>query len=519
MTEPRQEGLDIRQWARLMWRRKWLLLAIVIAFPAAVYLASSGLPKSYVSSATVNVQATAGASTLFTKQISASADKGEAETLITTAVVGRRAARLLGQDPADSRSLVGHISVSPTNASETEGNFLTITAHDSDPVAAARIANAFAKALADVRTSDAVRHIDRTIATLEDQATSGIGSEASREALAVQLQQLRGLRAGQAETTPIIEAAVPAGAPISPRPKRNTVIALILALLVAAALVPLLDRFDRRIREPGELEELLEVPLLAMIPDDAFPGHPPGPHVRESFQMLRASLTYFNVDRPLSTLVVASPVQQDGKTTVAVNLALAYAMDERDVVLIDGDLRRPQVATRLGKEAGVGLEAVLVGERTLEEAFVYVDTGAGRLRILPGATPPPNPAVLLGSQRMRLLLAELSEQVDMVVIDTPGLLAVSDAIPLFSQVAGSVIVSRLGRTPKDALRRAEQVVTSAGGTVLGSVVTGAHAGGVYGYYGYYGYGGGENGRDRAGPGNGPGRLRGLASGGFRRSSD
>ena len=333
----------------------------------------------------------------------------------------------------------------------------------------------------------------------------------------MQLQQLRLLKAGQKGTTPIIEAAVPSSIPISPRPVRNTVIALILALLVAAAIAPLLDRIDRRIREPGELEELLEAPVLATVPDDAFPGHPPGLHVRESFQTLRASLTYFNVDRSLSTLVVASPVQQDGKTTVAVNLALAYALDERDVILIDADLRRPQVATRLGKEVSVGLDAVLVGEKTLDEAFVYVDTGAGRLRILPGATPPPNPAVLLGSQRMRSLLAELAEQVDMVVIDTPGLLAVSDAIPLFNQVAGSVIVSRLNRTPRDAVRRAKQVIDSAGGTVLGSVATGAHAGGVYGYYGYYGYYGGENGRDEAESSNGSGRLRKPGFGGFRRS--
>ncbi len=105
--------------------------------------------------------------------------------------------------------------------------------------------------------------------------------------------------------------------------------------------------------------------------------------------------------------------------------------------------------------------------------------------------------MLLGSQRMRTLIAELTEQVDMVVIDTPGLLAVSDAIPLFSQVAGSIIVSRLDRTPRDAVRRARQVIVSAGGTVLGGVATGARAGGMYGYYGYYGYDGGENGSGKA----------------------
>lgn len=517
MSEPRQEGLEIRQWGRLIWRRKWLLLAVIVLLPVVVYLGTSLLSKTYQSKATINVQATVGTSTLFSNQISTSSNLAEAQTLIQTPVVARRAARILGLPLTAARGLLGHISVAPTDPAEKDSDFLTITAQDSSPANAARIANAFARAVAQTRTSSAIGNIDRTIATLESQ---GASDPSSQEALSQQLQQLRGLKASQSGTTPIVEAAVPASSAISPRPKRNTVIALILALLIAAALAPLLDRLDRRLREPGELEELLEAPVLAMIPDDAFPGHPPGPHVRESFQTLRASLTYFNVDRSLSNLVVASPIQQDGKTTVAINLALAYAMDERDVILIDGDMRRPQVATRLGKEVDVGLDSVLVGEKTLDEALVYVDTGAGRLRLLPGATPPPNPAVLLGSQRMRALLAELTEQVDMVVIDTPGLLAVSDAIPLFNQVAGSIIVSRLNRTPKDAVRRAQQVIASAGGTVLGGVATGAHAGGLYGYYGYYGYYGGENGSDKAAKnGNGSGKLRGLASGGpFRRSN-
>ncbi len=517
MTETRHEGLDIRQWGRLVWRRKWLLLAIVVTIPSAVYLGSNLLPETYQSRATINVQATVGTSTLFSPRATTKSSTAEAETLIKTPVVARRAARLLGMPPAAARGLLGHISVGPTDPTMSDSSFLTIVAKDSDPAMAARIANAFARAVAKTRTTNAIENIDRTLAALEVQSASETGSQSNREALEMQLQELRGLRAAQAGTTPIVEAAVPASAPVSPQPKRNTEIALVLALLIAAGLAPFLDRLDRRIREPGELEDAIDAPVLAVIPDEAFfPGLPPGVQVRESFQMLRASLTYFNVDRSLSTLVVASPVQQDGKTTVAIDLALAYAIDERDVVLIDGDLRRPQVAARLGQVVEFGLDSVLVGGRTLEETLVPIDAGAGRLRILPGAAPPPNPAVLLGSQRMRTLIAELSERVDMVIIDTPGLLAVSDAIPLFNQVAGSIIVARLNRTPKDVVRRAGELISSAGGTVLGSVATGAHrGGGYYGYYGSYGYGD-QNGRDAQGADNGGGELPDLAPGGFRR---
>jgi capsular exopolysaccharide synthesis family protein len=514
VTESRQEGLDFRQWWSLIWRRKWLLLAIVVVLPVGVYLVSSQLPKTYEAKATVKVQPT-GAASGVVSGVSAKAEIVEARALIKTTAVARRAAHLLHKPPLAAKGLLGHVTVAPANPEETGGNFFAITATAPLADEAANIANAFARALKQFRTATALAEIKLTTKTLETL------SETSKEpegAYAKELQRLQLLQANLANATQIVEPATPPAAPTSPRPTRNAVMALILALLIAAALAPMLDRFDRRIRNPGELEDLLEAPVLAVVSDDAFPGHPPSYHVREAFETLRSSLTYFNVDRTLSSLVVASPIPQDGKTTVAINLAIAYALDERDVILIDGDMRRPQVAARLGKEVSVGLDSVLVGERSLDEALSYVDVGAGRLRILPGAVPPPNPAVLLGSQRMRMLISELSEQVDMIVVDTPGLLACSDAIPLFGQVTGSVMVARLERTPRDAVRRTRQVITSAGGSVLGSVITGAHAGGIYGYYSYGGYyGGGPNGSNGTEAGGRLGRLRNLSTGGFRRS--
>jgi len=517
VAESRQEGLDFRQWWALIRRRKWLLLAIVVVLPVGVYYVSSKLPKTYEARATVKVLPT-GASVL--SGVSARSEIGEARTLIKTTVVARRAAALLHRPPSAAAALASHVTVTPANPEESGGNFFAITATSSNANEAADIANAFARALKQFRTARAVAEINHTIRTLEGQSTES--ETETSGAFDKELQQQRLLRASQSITTQIVEKASPPAAPISPKPKRNAVMALIVALLVAAGLAPLLDRFDRRVRDPGELEDILGAPVLAVVSDDAFPGHPPNYHVREAFETLRASLTYFNVDRTLSSLVVASPIPQDGKTTVAINLAIAYALDERDVILIDGDMRRPQVAARLGKEVSAGLDSVLVGDKTLDETLSYVDVGAGRLRILPGAAPPPNPAVLLGSQRMRMLLAELSEQVDMVVVDTPGLLACSDAIPLFSQVSGSVLVARLDRTPQDVVRRTKQVIASAGGTVLGSVATGARNGGIYGYYnyeGYYGYYGAPNGANDTEAPNGVGRLRRFAPSGFRRSRD
>ena len=218
-----------------------------------------------------------------------------------------------------------------------------------------------------------------------------------------------------------MEPAYPSEAPVSPKPRRNTLLALVASLLLAAGLVPLLDRLDRRIREPAQLEPIVGAPLLATVPEASFPGHVPGNAVREAFQTLRASLTYFNIDRTLKSVMVTSPARGDGKTTVATYLALALAQDERNVILIDADMRKRQVATRLGVDDSVafGLESVLIGDASAEDAMVEVDAGGGKLRVIPCINPPPNPAVLLGSHKMRTLLSELSDDADIVVLDTP----------------------------------------------------------------------------------------------------
>ena len=317
---------------------------------------------------------------------------------------------------------------------------------------------------------------------------------AARDALVQQLQELEGLRATQGDTTIVVEPAVPASSPVSPRPLRNTALAFVFSLLLAAGLIPLLDRLDRRIRDVSDLEDLLGEPLLAVIPDSAFPGQVPSHAVREAFQTLRANLTYFNVDRSLATVLVTSPSHGEGKTTVATNLAVAMAMDDRKVVLVDGDLRKPQAARRLGIEPGPGIEAVLMNDVPLEEALVEVPIdgklGSGALRVLPCSTPPPNPSVLIGSKRMKALLAELAEQADIVIIDSPPILSVSDVIPLLEEVSGTVLVARLDNTTRDSVLKTRQVIQTARGSILGVVATGAKAGRLYSYgYGYgYGYG-------------------------------
>jgi receptor protein-tyrosine kinase/non-specific protein-tyrosine kinase len=482
----------LRHYLGVVWRRKFVLLAIVLLIPAAVYAISKQVPKEYESSTTLQIEATAVSSSVFSNAVTVNASTAEdAARLIQTTLVAELAAEELGEDRDGARGLLSQISVEldTSTSASTSTDFLTITARDEDPQRAADIANAFGDAVAQRRTRDAVQSIEKTIELLtEESATLPADDVAAREALAQQLQDLRGLRATQQNTTVVVEPAVPATSPVSPRPLRNTALAFVLSLLLAAALVPLLDRLDRRIRTARDVEDLIGEPLLAMVPASAFPGQAPSPLVREAFQTLRTALMYFNVDRSIATVMITSGTHGEGKTTVATNLAIALAMDDRKVVLIDGDFRKPQVARRMGVEPRAGIESVLLGEASLDDALVPVEFDGiseyGGLYVLPCNAPPPNPSVLLGSGQMKSLLAELSEQADIVLIDTPPVLSVSDAIPLLETVSGTVLVVRLDYSTTDSVRKARQVISSARGQVLGTVATSARAAGLYEYGGY-----------------------------------
>jgi capsular exopolysaccharide synthesis family protein len=235
------------------------------------------------------------------------------------------------------------------------------------------------------------------------------------------------------------------------------------------------------------VERLTGTPLLAQIPASAFPGAAPDPQLPIVFQTLRDSLTYFNVDQRLASLLVISPLKGDGKTSVTTNLAVAFARSGKQVILVDADLRSPQVATRMGTPPMPGLSEVISGSSEIQDALFEIEPFGSYLRVLPGGSIPPNPSEMLGSARMSTILAELSEMSDLVLIDSAPVLVVSDAFPLFEQVAGIVGVSRLEQTPREAITRAIEVAASAGGRVLGMVATGAkQPGDGYGYGYAYG---------------------------------
>jgi succinoglycan biosynthesis transport protein ExoP len=467
--------LDPRSLIQALWRRKWLFLGIFVSIPVAVYLISIQVPKTYEASALIRTQTTAfevpGVASGSFSSI------GSESLLVDTQRVAEAAAKELGRS-----SLGGSVQAEPiTTSAGAETDLMQLTAKADTGERAAAIANAYASAVDKVRTRQKLREIDRATEELQAQSAEAT-DEATQVALASQLQQLRAARTAEQSSTETVVAATPPATPISPRPRRNTALAAVVSLLLALGAVALRERLDRTVRDPNELESLLGTSLLSVIPRAAFPGaRPASAPVREAFRTLAASVVYFNIDRPLATVMVSSPTKGDGKTTVAVHLATALAKDGQTVVLIDGDLRHPQVAVWLGIEPSAGLTEVITKQAELKDALVDVDVGDGRLRVLAAGSRPPNPARLLGSKRMNSLLLALSEQADIVVLDTPPLLNVSDAVPLLESVSGTVLVAKVGSTTRDSLQRVRQVIETARGNVLGVVATGSVGAGLYGY--------------------------------------
>ena len=482
MGPEEQTDTDPREFFRVLWRRKWVILLCITLIPLAVYFYSDRLTKTFEATTTIQVQSVATDAGLFLGQDlpSGSANTAKIAALVGTSGVADETARIMGEPRGSLRGTI-------RAKDDEDTSFINITATAASGERAAVVANTVAKALRITRKDAGIRRVDAAIANVEDEISKlPQNEELQRSQLSERLQGLRALRAAQAENTQVVEPARAPASPVSPNPKRNTILAFVVALLIAAGAVALTERLDRRLHDSRDLEKLTGTPLLAQVPASAFPGAAPDPQLPIVFQTLRDSLTYFNVDQRLASLLVISPLKGDGKTSVSTNLAVAYARAGKQVILLDADLRSPQIASRMGTPSTPGLSEVISGNADIQEALSEIEPFGRCLRVLPGGSIPPNPSEMLGSARMSTILAELSEMSDLVLIDTAPVLVVSDAFPLFEQVAGIVGVSRLEQTPREAIARAIEVASTAGGRVLGMVATGARqAGDGYGYgYGY-----------------------------------
>ncbi|MEV7398572.1 polysaccharide biosynthesis tyrosine autokinase [Aeromicrobium sp. NPDC092404] len=266
---------------------------------------------------------------------------------------------------------------------------------------------------------------------------------------------------------------------------------LLAGLLVAAAR----NAADRSIHSPAELEEASGAPVLGAIAYDRAAVQTPlitslGTHHPrfEAVRILRTNLQFLDIDRDNKVITITSSLAGEGKSTTACNLAIALAQAGSQVALVEGDLRRPRVSEYLGIEKSVGLTTVLVGRVSLDAALQQAATPG--LDVLASGSLPPNPSEILQTNAMRSLVSELRHRYDIVLIDAPPLLPVTDASLLASISDGAILVVRHGETGLEEVRTATARLSSVGARLLGTVLSMSPVKELSRYgYGYgYGYG-------------------------------
>lgn len=422
--------------------------------------------------------------------------------LVSLDAVADRTSRALHRDLTPEQ-----VTAAVDVSAEGQSDVVSVDATDPSPQFAARLANVFASQYIAFRREadrakiqEAQQLVQRQLSRLSEVERQGPRGRSLAER-AEQLQILGSLQTGNAE---LVQHARTPTHPSEPKTIRNTVLGVFVGLILGIALCLLLERLDRRLREPKDIEDIVERPILAIVPESRTLAQS-GParerslpmNEEEAFRMLRANLRYFNVDHPIKSVLVTSPAPGDGKSTVAWNLAFAAASAGERVLLIEADLRHPSLAASNEHLRGApGLSAVLAGQISVDEAVRNLELAAPNggaskrgMSVLVAGPLPPNPAELIDSDRMRQLIHEAGAKYELIVIDTPPAAVVSDAIPLLKEVSGVIVVARLGKSTRDAVSHLRRQLDNLQAPTLGVVVNAFKAGRRMDAYGYgYGYG-------------------------------
>lgn len=452
-------------------RAQWVaVLAITTVGILAAFGWSLLVPKVYSANASGIV--TVGVNKdLNTAMVGESYSKSRAKSYLDAAksrAVAEKVIADLGLKGTSPEDLVGRVSVQNPLDTAT----LKFGVQASSPEGARDLAEAW------------VRAVGKQVSELENAGS--IGAEKS-------IVTFSSLDAAQLPTSPS-----------SPNTKLALIIGLVAGLLLGFLYALLRHLFDRRIRSAAQVEIETGLSVIGTIPfnkafdakhrivashggNDLENTNAQDYAVAEAIRELRTNLQFMDVDNPPRIIVVSSALPGEGKTTVTANLAKTIAASGQRVVVVDGDLRRPTVATAFGLLTTIGLTDVLIGRAVLNDVLQSWGD-SGNLFVLGAGSVPPNPSELLGSNAMHKLLADIAQHA-IVLVDAPPLLPVTDAAILTARTDGALLVAYAGKSTYDELKRAVQNLEKIKARPLGIIVNGlsrkSSGGNGYGYYTYY----------------------------------
>jgi Mrp family chromosome partitioning ATPase/capsular polysaccharide biosynthesis protein len=522
-------GLDptpFRTYFDVLLRRKWTFLLVLLVVPAAAVLHSIQGEAKYLGSSEVLLSDRDFAGGL-TGEGSLSDDlERVADTqarIARTPELARRVLRSARLDTSSPTALLGSSTVVPLE----DTNVLQFMVTDEDPAIAARLATAYAQEFVSYSRAIETVAIERArrgiVAEMARLVRQGRGDSALYAGLAEDAQSLRTMAALQGSRAQLLRRAEDAEQ-VAPRPARAGAFGLAVALLLGIGLVALLEALDTRVRSENDVVDALGVPLLGRLSEPARQHRrgaelavltePDGPDA-EAFRILRTNLEYANSKLGAKTLMFTSSVRNEGKSTTVANVAASFARLGKRVVLVDLDLRRPSVHRHFGLRATLGVSDVALGRVPLEEALVSVPiasrpaadsqrrrwaggatvrpraapvapTATATLEVLPAGATPADVGEFVGASGVAAVLDALAERAEIVFIDAPPVLEVSDALTLMVHIDALVIIARLGVVQYPMMEEVRRVLAASSASALGVVITGVDAMEGYGPYRQYG---------------------------------
>ncbi|HYI38504.1 MAG TPA: polysaccharide biosynthesis tyrosine autokinase [Thermoleophilaceae bacterium] len=506
-------------------RRRWIVVlipALLVPCIAAAYALSR--EDEYAATASLLFRSTPGSEFRLSEAQDEEREGATNQSLASLNEVSQRTAAALGNGVT-----AGTVAGSVETTAAGTANLLTIKATNPDQGLVARIANEYAEQFvafrrdadrrtvgeAQRRSQRRINEVQRRLTTLRAQgdqsgAVGGeirslVGERNQLEDEARKLATLETLTSGNVE---IAQRASTPGAPSTPGPLPTTLLGLGLGILLGIGLALLFEMLDRRMRDTKDIERAFNRPTLGAIPlspalargrRKQIPvrgkARSLGPGEMEAFHMLRANLRYFEADRAVKSVVVTSAAPGEGKSTVAWNLAAANANAGNRVLLIEAELRRPTFVREFKLKSSRGLIHILADGADPADVVTRLPVSAnptngdgphGEMDVIAAGGIPPNPTDLLDSERMLNLIRTAEQEYDLVVIDTPPVSVVSDAIPILKATDGVIVVSLIGVSSRDAAGHLRKQLESLGVHFLGVVINGISS--SDGYYGtVYGY--------------------------------